>query len=103
MKLEEFVKILESTGFPVAFYEFPKEEPHDPPFICYLTLGQENFSADGIVYHSGTNVQVEVYTLQKDPVVEHVVENVLSAFYYSKNEGFIEKEKIYLVTYQLLL
>lgn len=103
MTLEEFAKQLETAGFPVAFYEFPKEEPHDPPFICYLTPGASQFGADGVVYYSGTKVQVELYTLQKDLEAEKKVETALASFYFQKDEGYLEDEKIYMVTYQLSL
>lgn len=103
MTLEEFAKLLESTGFPVAFYEFPKEEPHDPPFICYVTPGPSQFGADGVVYYSGKNVQVELYTLQKDQEAEEKVETALASFYFLKDEGYLDDEKIYMVTYQLSL
>lgn len=103
MTQKEFADLLETTGFPVAFYEFPKEEPHNPPFICYLTPGSTQFGADGVVYFSSTNVQVELYTVQKDVEAEQKVENALASFYYLKDEGYLEKEKVYMVTYQLSL
>lgn len=103
MTQKEFADLLETTGFPVAFYEFPNEEPHDPPFICYLTPGPTQFGADGVVYFSSTNVQVELYTVQKDVEAEQKVENALASFYYLKDEGYLEKEKVYMVTYQLSL
>ena len=103
MTLEEFAKQLETTGFPVAFYEFPKEEPHDPPFLCYIPLPTQQFSADGIVYFSSIKVQVELYTLKKNIEAEQKLERALSSFYFEKDEGYLEDEKIYMVTYQLTI
>jgi len=103
MTLEEFKEQLETTGFPVAYLEFPKEEPHDPPFICYLVTGQEPFHADGIVYYSSPEIQVELYTNAKDLAAEAKVEEALNLWNYEKEEGFIEEEKIYLATYRLVL
>lgn len=103
MTLEEFAKLLETTNMPVAFYEFPKEEPHDPPFICYITPGASQFGADGRVYYSGIKIQVELYTLQKDLEAEKKVESALASFYFTKDEGYLDSEKMYMVTYQLSL
>lgn len=103
MTLEEFAKQLETTGFPVAFYEFPKEEPHDPPFLCYIVLPATTFSADGVVYFSSTGIQVELYTLKKNIEAEQKVETALNSFFYEKDEGILEDEKIYMVTYRLTI
>ena len=103
MTLLEFNNLLESTGYPVAFRSFPKEEPHEPPFICYITPGTENFAADGIVYHSNQQVQVELYTTDKDTTAEAKLEEALADFYYIKDEGYIDSEKVYMVTYSLII
>ena len=50
MTLEEFTGILEETGIPFAYDHFAEGESPDPPFLCYLLPGSENFAADGGVY-----------------------------------------------------
>ena len=52
MTLEELAGMLEETGFPFAYDHFAEGESPDPPFICYLLPGSDNFSADGRVYPS---------------------------------------------------
>ena len=52
MTLEELAEMLEKTGFPFAYDHFAEGESPDPPFICYLLPGSDNFSADGRVYPS---------------------------------------------------
>ena len=47
MTLEELAGMLEKTGFPFAYDHFAEGESPDPPFICYLLPGSDNFSADG--------------------------------------------------------
>ena len=103
MTLEEFAALLSATGLPVAFYQFPEEEPHEPPFICYITTSPSQFAADGVVYHSGTNIQVELYTLKKDLEAEKKVEDALKGFFYEKDEGNLVDERMYMVTYQFSL
>ena len=103
MTLPEFTKLLETTGYPVAFLHFPKEEPHNPPFICYLVIDDNNFKADGKNYSKTTNIQVELYTLEKDMKAENKLETALSEFPYEKNEGYLEDVKMYMATYQLTI
>lgn len=52
MTLEELAGMLEKTGLPFAYDHFAEGESPDPPFICYLLPGSDNFSADGRVYPS---------------------------------------------------
>ena len=49
MTLGEFKELLETTGLPVAYYSFPENEAPSLPFICYISPGTDNFSADGVV------------------------------------------------------
>ena len=100
---EEIQELLESTGFPVAYNVFPKEEEHAPPFICWIITGSENFAADDAVYFMAPEVQVELYTPLKEEDAEQRVEEALSAYFYNKDEGWLEDEEMYMVTYQLTM
>ena len=80
---------LETTGYPVAFRNFPKNKIVKPPFVCYVTPSTETFAADGRVYHSTQNVQVELYTNEKDLSAEQNVESALADFFYEKDETYI--------------
>ena len=73
----------------------------EPPFICYLLPGSNNFSADGKVYHKINEVHIELYTDLKDLAVEQQVEDVLDEheIFYNKSEVWIESEKLYEVLY----
>lgn len=77
MTLEELAGMLEETGFPFAYDHFAEGESPDPPFICYLLPGSDNFSADGRVYFRISEVRIELYTDRKDPGAEALVETVL--------------------------
>ena len=72
--MEELVKMIRETGLPFAYDHFAEGESPEPPFLCYLLPGSDNFSADGMVYHKGVDVHVEVYTDKKDPGLEGRVE-----------------------------
>lgn len=77
MTLEELAGMLEETGFPFAYDHFAEGESPDPPFICYLLPGSDNFSADGRVYFRISEVRIELYTDRKDSGAEALVETVL--------------------------
>ena len=103
MGISEFHTLLLSTGYPVAYDHFPKSEPHNPPFLCYISTGADNVPADGKVFYSSPKMRVELYTVKKDQEAEGKVETALSSFFWTKDEGTIEDENMYMVTYDLNL
>ena len=105
MTLEELARMLEKTGFPFAYDHFAEGESTDPPFICYLLPGSDDFAADGRVYFRISEVRIELYTDRKDPGAEALVETVLddAGIFYNKSEAWIQSEKLYEVLYSMEL
>lgn len=101
MTMEELVAMLQKTGIPFAYDHFAEGESPDPPFICYLLPGSNNFAADGKVYFKINQMRIELYTDSKDLAVERKVEAVLddSGIFYNKSEVWIQSEKLYEVLY----
>ena len=101
MTMEELVAMLQKTGIPFAYDHFAEGESPEPPFICYLLPGSNNFAADGRVYFKINQVRIELYTDSKDLAVERKVEMVLdeSGIFYNKSEVWIQSEKLYEVLY----
>ena len=99
--MEELLQILSETQIPFAYHHFAEGESPEPPFICYLLLGSNNFSADGKVYYKINEVHIELYTDLKDLAVEQQLEDVLDehGIFYNKSEVWIESEKLYEVVY----
>lgn len=99
--MEELLQMLEEMGLPFAYHHFAEGESPEPPFVCYLLPGSNNFSADGKVYYKINEVHVELYTDWKDLAVEQGVEAVLDehGVFYNKSEVWIESEKLYEVLY----
>ena len=99
--MEELLQILSETQIPFAYHHFAEGESPEPPFICYLLPGSNNFSADGKVYYKINEVHIELYTDLKDLAVEQQLEDVLDehGIFYSKSETWIESEKLYEVLY----
>ena len=99
--MEELLQILSETQIPFAYHHFAEGESPEPPFICYLLPGSNNFSADGKVYYKINEVHIELYTDLKDLAVEQQLEDVLDEheIFYNKSETWIESEKLYEVLY----
>ena len=99
--MDEIIRILKESGIPFAYDHFAEGESPDPPFICYLLPESDNFSADGKVYLKVSVVNIELYTDEKSPATEQLLEEVLDAheIFYEKSEIWIESEKLYEVLY----
>ena len=99
--MDKLLDILKSAGFPYAYDHFAEGEAPDPPFVCYLLPGSDNFSADGKVYYRISEARVELYTDQKDFAAERKLEDALDAcgIFYEKSETWIDSEKLYEVLY----
>ena len=101
MTIENLVEMLQELKIPFAYDHFAEGESPDPPFICYLIPGSDNFAADGRVYFRLNEVRIEMYTDFKDPSLESRVEDVLDRheIFYNKSETWIQSEKLYEVMY----
>jgi len=103
MTHEEVMQMLEGLKIPYAYDHFAEGEAPDPPFICFLFPGSENFAADNVVYMEFSNLSIELYTDEKNPELETQVEAVLNSneLFWNKSEVWIESEKLYEVLYQM--
>ena len=99
--MEELVKMIEEMGIPFAYDHFAEGESPEPPFICYLLPGSDNFAADGRVYFRINEVRIELYSDSKDVGLESKVEAVLDShgIFYNKSEVWIQSEKLYEILY----
>ena len=100
--MDEILAMLVEIDLPDAYHHFAEGESPDPPFICYLTPGSDNFAADGKVYYKIDEYHIELYTDVKSPTLEAQLEAVLDAhgIFYDKSEVWIESERLYEVLYQ---
>lgn len=99
--MERIIELLKTCGIPYAYDHFAEGESPEPPFICYLIPGSDNFAADGKVYYKINEIHIELYTDCKDLSAEQKLEAVLDehGFFYEKSETWIESEKLYEVLY----
>ncbi|MGK8427399.1 hypothetical protein OF864_23985 [Bacillus cereus] len=108
MTLGELTKVLEATGYPVAYSHFtatPGKPVPAPPYICILVDGSANLMADNKVYHKIDDANIELYTTKKDLVAEVNLEQVLDGHEipYDSYGTFIESEKMYQKIYETRL
>lgn len=103
MTLAGLKKLLDATGFPVAYSHF--NEAKDAPYICYLVTYSPNFKADNKTYHKIDSIDIELYTDKKDLQVESVLEGILdeNEIPYDSDETFIETEKLFQKIYEVRL
>ena len=101
--MDDLMQLMEEIGLPFAYDHFAEGESPNPPFITFLLPGSDNFAPDGKVYWKINEVHIELYTDEKNPETEALVEAVLDAheIFYDKTEVWIESEKLYEVLYSL--
>ena len=101
--MDRLLQILEETGLPYAYDHYAEGESPEPPFLCFLLPGSNNFAADDGVYFKANDVNIELYTDRKDPTLEVRIETVLDRYgvFYDKTEVWIESERLYEVRYSL--
>ena len=103
--MDNIISIMEEIGIPYAYDHFAEGESPDPPFICFLHPGSDNFAADGWAYFKVDKTHIELYTDEKDPETESCVETVLDGrgIFFDKTEVWIESERLYEVLYSFEL
>ena len=103
MNHDEVLAMVAEMQLPSAYDHFAEGESPDPPFLCFLYPGTDNFAADGLVYFSFNELSIELYTDVKDPDLETRIEAVLTQheLYYTKSEVWIASEHLYEVLYEL--
>ena len=103
--MDELVKIMEEMGIHFAYDHYAEGESPDPPFLCYLLPGSDNFAADGRVYYKMSEVRIELYTDFKDVSLEEKVTAVLDnhGIFYEQSEVWIEEEKLYEVAFEFAM
>lgn len=103
MTEQEVLKMIKTTGLPVAYHHFGEGQEPDLPYLVYLYPGSNNFSADGSVYRDVNQLDIELYTEKKDLNAEKKLETVLKehGFFYEKTETYLESEKMFEVLYEM--
>ena len=99
MQLKEIKEILELTGLPVSFNNWPKDKAPAMPYIVFSTEETNPFYADGLVYFLLENIIVYLYTKNKDEKTEQKVDNALLRFPFTKTGACLTEENCWVTTY----
>ena len=102
MTYEEINEMMAEMGLHFAYHHFAEGESPEPPFLLFLSPGENVFSADNVRYHSFKQLDIELYTDRKAPALEEEIEAVLTQheIYFTKTEIYIESENLYEVLYE---
>jgi len=103
MTLSQLAQKLLALGYPVAYSHFKSIQV--PPFICYLVVDGDTYSADNKPIHESSFVDIELYVKDKSLAAEGKIkvmltENELSWDY---DEQFIESEGVFKCTFSITL
>lgn len=103
MTYEQIAEMMEEMGLPFAYHHFAEGESPAPPFLIFLSTGENTFSADNLMYHSFKELDIELYTNEKSPETEAEIESILKHhhIFYNKSEDWIESEKLYEIQYEM--
>ena len=108
-KIEAVCEALKEDGAidDFRYDHFIESEAIPPPFAVYRRVAQPNFSADGVVYHHGDGVDLELYASTPEEMADLMaeVETLLDAeelFYnLTADTVYIESEDFYESLYEI--
>lgn len=103
MSYQDIMDMVQSIGLPFAYDHFNEGESPAPPFVIFRFPGDANFSADGVAYIQGKQLDIELYTDYKDQELEDRIAEILedNGIYYDRTETWIPTEKLYEVLYRM--
>lgn len=85
----------------VAYRQFPLSKAPSLPWAVYYTEGTSNFNADGSTYAIINNITIELYTDNKNIVLETEIESAFSDIPWEKTEEYIDTEKMLQISYSM--
>jgi len=101
MTQTELHTALLTVGLPLNYSHFKKSQA--PPFIVYKYRNRDSLTADDLNADSVDNFDIELYTGDKDPVNEALLEAVLIAngLLFGKTENWIPEEDMFQIAYEV--
>lgn len=105
-QLKALYEAFTEAEIPYAYNIFPTDD--NAPVMPYVTAyvsGGEGFMADDLNYYDQMNVQLLLFTKEKDPETEDSVKEILKSLEcpYSWQEAYATDEKMYVITYSITM
>ena len=103
MTYDEIASMIDSTELNNAYYQYPEGEAPELPYILFYYPNRDDFQADDKNYAKIPQLNIELYTKEKDFEKEKLIEDLLDAndITYDKEEQYIEAEEMYEVLYTM--
>ena len=103
MTYTEVATMVASIGLPYAYYQFPEGTEQAPPFVCFFYSSTDDLYADGENYQRIANLNIELYTSEKDFEKEAALEKILNdnGLTYYKEENYISNEGMWQIAYEM--
>jgi hypothetical protein len=82
---------------------FPENSAPDPPYILFYYPRRNDFLADDVSYQVITQLNIELYTSEKDFDKESAIEAILRDYgiIFSKDEAYQNDEKLFEILYTM--
>lgn len=106
MTKEQIEQMLDEMGIPYRYHHFTQKEMKDVnlPIMVWIVPGTDNFFADGQTYHKIKQLDIELYTDQKDWNLEEKLEEILDKYgiaWEQTASEWIESEKMWESLYEM--
>ena len=104
MTLNDLKIMLEELNVPVAYNHFKKSTI--PPYVVYYVDSSVNTMADNKVYMENVTINIELYTITKDLVLEKKIKDILSQNdlpFEQISETYIESDNVYDILYEVTI
>lgn len=102
MTYKEIASMIESIGLPFAYYQFSEDTAEAPPFVVFFYSQTADQYADDLNYQRIEQLNIELYTSEKDFELEARIEKLLSdhGLTYYREENYLDSEKMYQIAYE---
>ena len=105
MTYEQVADLLATIDLPFTYWSFPENEAPTLPYFVFYYPSNDDLSADNINYQTIVNMNLELYSENKDFTLEKRVEDVFTSngIYFQKSEQYIRNERMHEVLYEVQL
>ena len=106
MTREQIEQMLEEMEIPFRYHHFTQKEMEDVslPILVWIVPGTDNFFADGQAYHKIKELDIELYTDEKDWALEEKLEGILDKYgipWQQTASEWLETEKMWESLYEM--